>query len=115
MRILVVCGAGASSTFVAQRLRRAAQAAGREVAAVATTAQSLANDLESADVVLVGPHLESALESIRDEARPRAVLVVPLPADIFTDLDGRRTLALLDDALRAPGTADTPPTERRPA
>ncbi len=28
MRILVVCGAGASSTFVAQRLRRAAAAAG---------------------------------------------------------------------------------------
>ncbi len=28
MRILVVCGAGASSTFVAQRLRTAAAAAG---------------------------------------------------------------------------------------
>ncbi|MBO9626758.1 MAG: hypothetical protein J7484_10325, partial [Microbacterium sp.] len=28
MKILVVCGAGASSTFVAQRLRRAAEAHG---------------------------------------------------------------------------------------
>ena len=124
MRILVVCGAGASSTFVAQRIRHAAQAAGRGFSAVAGTEQSLPIDLDAADVVLVGPHLQHALERIRREAEPRETRVVLLPPDIFTDLDGSRTLALVEAAL-ASGAPDAPapsplptenaPTERNPA
>lgn len=124
MRILVVCGAGASSTFVAQRIRHAAQAVGREFSAVAGTEQSLPIDLDAADVVLVGPHLQHALERIRREAEPRETRVVLLPPDIFTDLDGSRTLVLVEAAL-ASGAPDVPapsplqtenaPTERNPA
>lgn len=102
MRILVVCGAGASSTFVAQRVRHAAQAAGRDMSAIAGTEQSLPIDLDAADVVLVGPHLVQALPRIEMDAAFRGATVVLLPADIFTDLDGTRTLALIDDALHTP-------------
>lgn len=99
MRILVVCGAGASSTFVAQRVRHAAHARGRDISAVAGTEQSLPIDLDAADVVLVGPHLQHAVDSIRRDAAVRGTRVVLLPPDIFTDLDGTRTLDLVDAAL----------------
>jgi len=99
MRILVVCGAGASSTFVAQRLRHAAQAAGRELSAIAGTEMSLPIDLDAADVLLVGPHLAPSLERIEKDAAFRGVTVVLLPPDVFTDLDGTRTLALVDATL----------------
>ncbi|MFT4050852.1 MAG: PTS sugar transporter [Microbacterium sp.] len=112
MRILVVCGAGASSTFVAQRVRHAAQAAGRQMSATAGTEQSLPIDLDAADVVLVGPHLHHAVDRIRRAAMPRGAVVVLLPPDIFTDLDGTRTLALVDASLGGPSPA---PTERKPA
>lgn len=116
MRILVVCGAGASSTFVAQRLRHAAQAAGRRISALAGTERSLPIDLDAADIVLVGPHLQHALDRIGREAEPRDVRVILLPEDVFTDVDGRRTLDLVDSALAAPDTPPTPtPTERKPA
>lgn len=111
MRILVVCGAGASSTFVAQRVRHAAHAAGRELSAVAGTEQSLPIDLDAADVVLVGPHLHHALDRIRREASYRDATVVLLPTDVFTDLDGTRTLALVDAALETPSSLP----ERNPA
>ncbi len=114
MRILVVCGAGASSTFVAQRVRHAAEAAGRTVNAVAGTEQSLPIDLDAAEVVLVGPHLHHALDRIRREASQYDATVVLLPPDIFTDFDGTRTLALVDavlDGAHAPAI----PTERNPA
>lgn len=111
MRILVVCGAGASSTFVAQRVRHAAQAVGRSLTAVAGTERSLPIDLDAADVVLVGPHLQHALDRIRDAAESRAAHVVLLPPDIFTDLDGTRTLALVDTALNT----RPPAAERNPA
>ena len=111
MRILVVCGAGASSTFVAQRVRHAAHAAGRDLSAVAGTEQSLPIDLDAADVVLVGPHLQHSMERIRREAARRDAVVVLLPPDVFADLDGTRTLALVDSALTPPATS----TERNPA
>lgn len=116
MRILVVCGAGASSTFVAQRLRHAAQAAGRQISALAGTERSLPIDLDAADVVLVGPHLRHALERVRHEASRRDATVILLPDDVFTDLDGTRTLALVDSALAAPeAQPPSTPTERNPA
>ena len=109
MRILVVCGAGASSTFVAQRLRHAAHAAGRQLGAVAGTRQSLAIDLDAADVVLVGPHLHDEVDDIRRDASMRGVAVVLLPEDVFTDLDGTRTLALVDAATPPDPPAQNPP------
>ncbi|WP_203137704.1 PTS sugar transporter subunit IIB [Microbacterium sp. JZ31] len=98
MRILVVCGAGASSTFVALRLRRAAALAGMPLSASAGSASSLADDLRSTDVVLVGPHLERSLDEIHRLAAPRGVRVVLLPDDIFADSDGSRALALVTAA-----------------
>ena len=108
MRILVVCGAGASSTFVAQRLRHAAHDQGLAYSAFAGTELSLPIDLDAADVVLVGPHLVHALARIERDAAFRGTTVVLLPPDIFTDLDGTRTLALLRDAVGG-GSGGTPP------
>ena len=108
MRILVVCGAGASSTFVAQRVRHAAHDQGLPYSAFAGTEQSLPIDLDAADVVLVGPHLVHALDRIERDASARGTTVVLLPADIFLDLDGTRTLQLVHDAVGgSPGTLPT--------
>jgi PTS system cellobiose-specific IIB component len=107
MRILVVCGAGASSTFVAQRVRRAAHERGLDHSASAGTARSLPIDLDSADIVLVGPHLAADLDRIRTDAASRGVVVVLLPDDVFADISGTRTLDLVEEALRVRQPADT--------
>jgi cellobiose PTS system EIIB component len=99
MRILVVCGAGASSTFVAQRVRHAAHERGLAYTAFAGTEQSLPIDLDAADVVLVGPHLSHAIPRIEQVAATRGTRVVLLPEDVFGDLDGTRTLALVTEAI----------------
>lgn len=99
MRILVVCGAGASSTFVALRLRRAAHAAGLDLTTSAGSGASLAVDIETADIVLVGPHLRSWLDEIRSFAGAKGVRVELLPEDIFkNDPDGTRALAIVTSA-----------------
>jgi len=94
MKILVVCGAGASSTFVAQRLRRAASDAGLDWDAAAGMEHSATGG--DHDLILVGPHLADRLHAIRDAA---AVPVVVLPEDVFADRDGTRTLALVRSIL----------------
>lgn len=104
MRILVVCGAGASSTFVAQRINGAARARELPWLAVATNGVSLPEDLPASDLVLVGPQYAAHLEQIRGLAAPHGVGVVLLDADAFSDLDGTRALARVEDAVRD-GTA----------
>lgn len=94
MRILVVCGAGASSTFVAQRLRRAALAAGLDWETSAGTEQTA--ESTACDLLLVGPHLAGRLPAIRDAA---GCPVLALPEDVFADRDGTRTLALVRSVL----------------
>lgn len=100
MRILVVCGAGASSTFVAQRLQRAARAEGLDWTTEAGT-ESAALTAVGVDLVLVGPHLNDRTAGIR-AAMPSRTAVATLPSDIFTDLDGSVTLRLVRDAMAAP-------------
>lgn len=100
MRILVVCGAGASSTFIAQRLARAAMTAGLAWSTEAGT-EHTALAAAGIDLVLVGAHLADRTDSIRTELRGRAH-VVTLPDDAFTDFDGSRTLRFVRDAMAAP-------------
>ncbi|MGV2985863.1 PTS sugar transporter subunit IIB [Microbacterium sp. AGC85] len=103
MRILVVCGAGASSTFVAQRLRRAASAAGLDWDTSAGTEQTISTAF--ADLVLVGPHLADRLDAIRSAS---SAPVAVLPDDVFADHDGIRTLAAARASL--PSSTNEPPS-----
>lgn len=109
MRILVVCGAGASSTFVAQRLRRAASGHDLVWSATAGTEVSLPVDIDAADVVLVGPHLASSFDAIARMSAAHGAWAVLLPDDVFADLTGERTLTLLQDALATRAHVDSTP------
>jgi PTS system cellobiose-specific IIB component len=110
MRILVVCGAGASSTFVAQRINTAARARKLPFQATATNEASLVTDVEATDLLLIGPHLAPHLEQIQALAEPHGVAVVLLGKDVFADLDGARTLARIEAAIRDGAIRPTPAT-----
>lgn len=99
MRILVVCGAGASSTFVAQRINRAARAQQVTHSARATNEASLPRDIETSDLVLLGSHLAPRLQQIRDLAAPHGVSVLLLDADALADVDGSGILARIEAAF----------------
>jgi PTS system cellobiose-specific IIB component len=98
MRILVVCGAGASSTFVAQRLRNAAARSGLHAEVAAGTEDTLGTLAGPVDVVLVGPHLESAFARIQDAVGATGAITVLLPRDAFEDRDGSRILEIVTAA-----------------
>jgi PTS system cellobiose-specific IIB component len=100
MKILVVCGAGASSTFVALKVRTAAKAAGLDatVAAGSISQLDLADDV---DVVLVGAHLTDALPALRERAAASGVAVAVLPAVSPASIDADAALGLALDAKAA--------------
>lgn len=94
MRIIVVCGAGASSTFVAHRIRRAAAARGLDVRATATSESQLDAALVDADVLLVGAHLGDRIGLLRERAAAASVPLVFLPETAAAAADGEEALDL---------------------
>jgi PTS system cellobiose-specific IIB component len=66
--ILIVCGAGASSTFLANRMRSIAKARGESVTVQAASDDELDSRLASIDVLLVGAHLEGSFDDLSARA-----------------------------------------------
>lgn len=103
MKILIVCGAGASSTFVALRLRRTAAERGLDLSVAAGSEADLPAALDGIDVLLVGPHLAGREQGIRAHASERGVAaVVLLPETIFAERDGALALDLALSATGGP-------------
>jgi PTS system cellobiose-specific IIB component len=81
--ILVVCGAGASSTFLASRMRALAKDRGLDVTARAASNLDLSSRLADASVLLVGPHLEATFSELAAEAAEHSVPAALLPSTAF--------------------------------
>ena len=100
MRIMVVCGAGASSTFVAVKLRNAARTRGEDVVVEPGSASQL-DSLAGIDVILVGGHLEAAVPALRERATATGTAVALLPAISPAAIDGDTALDLALNAKAA--------------
>jgi PTS system cellobiose-specific IIB component len=105
--ILIVCGAGASSTFLASRMRSIARSRGESVVIEAASDDEIDDRLGSIDVLLVGAHLESSFDAISARAArhgvPAALLAASavLPAGAQDAYDLYSSLAPLGHAHTA--------------
>lgn len=58
MKILLMCGAGASSGFMAQAMRKAAKEQGlNDIEVIARSEAEMTSNLKDTDLVMFGPHL----------------------------------------------------------
>ena len=81
--ILIVCGAGASSTFLASRMRAIAASRGESVTVQAASDDDIDSRLSSVDVLLVGSHLASSFDILRTRAAGFGVPAGLLAATTF--------------------------------
>ena len=109
MRILVICGAGASSAFVAHRVRRTAEARGLDVQVTARSESDVPASLGPVDVVIDGPHLAPRYEKIRVQAIHAGVGIALMEATVFASQNGDEAL---DAAIYAYKTRDWAETSR---
>jgi cellobiose PTS system EIIB component len=82
-RVLIVCGAGASSTFLALRIRAVARERGLDLVVEAGTVLDLDERLPATDVLLVGPHLAAQFDDLERRATGAGTPVALLPDDAF--------------------------------
>ncbi|SHO50012.1 PTS sugar transporter subunit IIB [Anaerocolumna xylanovorans] len=98
-KVLLVCGTGASSGFMAKNIRKAAKEKGKEVDVKARSDSELDEYIEEIDLLLVGPHLKYMLDDLKKEAKPYNVPVEIIPEDAYGTLDGEAVLQQIESLI----------------
>lgn len=97
--ILLVCGTGASSGFMAKNIRNAAKARGVDVSVKARSDSEVEEYIEEIDLLMVGPHLKYMLGDLEEIAEPFDVPVRIIDEDAYGSLDGDAVLDAIVEVL----------------
>jgi PTS system cellobiose-specific IIB component len=92
MYILLACGSGASSGFLAQNMRKAAKKKGVEVTVKAVSDTQIEDYLKEIDILLIGPHLKHRFVEIESKVVPHGVIAMLVNQDSYAVLDGEAVL-----------------------
>lgn len=96
IRILLACGIGASTGFMAANMRKVAKKQGLEVKVHAVSKSQVMEYADKIDVLLLGPHFSSEVEKYREQLRDHNVKVMAIDPDYYAELDGE---SILQDAI----------------
>jgi PTS system cellobiose-specific IIB component len=98
IRILLVCGSGASSGFMAANMRKAATARGLDLSIVARGESEIENYIDDIDVLMVGPHLSYLLDETQAVVQGSHVKVILMEGSYYSTLNGEKAV---DHLLRS--------------
>ena len=88
MNILLVCGTGASSGFLAKNIRKAAKEKGYDISIKARGDAEVEAYIEEIDLLLVGPHLKYMMNDLEEIAEPYEVPVRLVAEELYGSMDG---------------------------
>lgn len=97
MFIMLCCGAGMSSGFLANQARKAAKKKKMDVTIEARSHTDVASYLSSISILMLGPHYGGEIDKWKTLCDPHNVPVVVIPQDVYAQLNGN---ALLDLAVK---------------
>ena len=92
LNVLLVCGSGASSGFMATNMRRAAVARGVEMDIKARSESEIENYVDEIDALMVGPHLAYILDEVEEDSGDNDVKVILMKPEYYSTLDGDKAL-----------------------
>ncbi len=94
LNVLIVCGSGASSGFMAANIRKAAAKRGIDIEINARSEAEIENYIDEIDCLMVGPHLAYLLDEV-DEITGDGhenVKVGMIKPEYYSTLDGDKAL-----------------------
>ncbi|MCC6102286.1 MAG: PTS sugar transporter subunit IIB [Atopobiaceae bacterium] len=96
--VLLVCGSGASSGFMAVSMRKAAKKRGLDIKITARSESEIGGYIDSINVLMIGPHLKYLIDELRQKYEGPDLKVILMKPSYYSLLDGN---AALDDLLSA--------------
>ncbi|WP_042147954.1 PTS sugar transporter subunit IIB [Paucisalibacillus sp. EB02] len=100
MNVLLVCGGGASSGFMAQNIRKAAKKRNISIDIKARSEAEIEEYLTEIDALLIGPHLAYMEADIREKIEPYHIPASIIDQSIYGLLDGNKGLDLILELLK---------------
>ena len=96
IRILLACGIGASTGFMAANMRKAAKAQKLDVSIHSVSKSQVSDYADKIDVLLLGPHFSAEVTEYREMLKEHNVKVTSIDPDSYGALDGE---SILQDAI----------------
>ena len=92
IRVLLVCGSGASSGFLASNIRKAAVKRGLDVSVTARSDAEIENYINDVDCLMVGTHLAYLMEDVSKTIQGRDIKMALVKPEYYATLDGEKAL-----------------------
>jgi len=100
MRILLCCGAGWSSSFLVQKMRKAIKTNKLEsVYCEAVPFSTIGEVCEDFDIVCLGPHYRDELEEVAEKCVKYGTKAIVIPDNIYGMLDAEALLNLCKEKV----------------
>ena len=96
IKILLACGIGASTGFMAANMRKAAKAKNLDVTIHAVSKSQVSEYADKIDVLLLGPHFSAEVPEYQQVLKSHNVKVTSIDPDDYAALDGE---SILESAL----------------
>lgn len=100
LSVLLVCGSGASSGFMAANMRKAAKAKGLDIDIKARSESEIENYIDDIDALMVGPHLAYILDEVEEYKNGRDVKVILMKGEYYSTLDGAKAIDHLLEEMK---------------
>ncbi|MCI1890678.1 MAG: PTS sugar transporter subunit IIB [Schleiferilactobacillus harbinensis] len=95
--VLLICGSGASSGFMAAAIRKAAKKRGETISVKAASEAQLDDRIDSIDTLLIGPHLAYIKDDVLAKVKGKDVKVAIIPQTIYGTLNGPKALDMINE------------------
>lgn len=92
LRVLLVCGSGASSGFMAANIRKAAKERTLDINVTARSEAEIENYIDEIDALMIGPHLAYLLDEIDEIIHGAPVKAILMKPEYYSTLDGNKAL-----------------------
>lgn len=99
VRILLACGIGASTGFMAAGMRKVAKSKGLDCTIKAVSKSEIMDYADKIDILLLGPHFASEVPEIQSQVASHGVKVMAIDPDYYAALDGESILENAYDLL----------------
>ena len=90
--VLLICGTGASSGFMAANIRKAATARNLEISVRAVSESAVEDYVDEIDCLLIGPHLALIQDEMNERCEGYPIKVAVIEKDAYAHLDGEKAL-----------------------
>lgn len=93
INILLACGIGASTGFMAANMRKAAKKQKLDVSVHAVSKSQVMDNVDKIDILLLGPHFSAEVPKYQEMLKDYNVKVTSIDPDYYASLDGESILA----------------------